>query len=100
LPLWLGRQFVDIANQQEAIGCSSDGAADWFAAEFRIGTGLGAKQASCFFRHKNAMGRMQCLDVPGQQVFSGACFAFNQGQTYSRADLLELFTNAAHGERS
>jgi hypothetical protein len=43
---------------------------------------------------------MQRLDVPGQQVFPGACFAFNQGQTYPRADLLQLFTNAAHGQRS
>jgi hypothetical protein len=43
---------------------------------------------------------MQRLDVSGQQVFTGACFAFDQGQTYARADLLELFTNPAHGQRS
>ena len=43
---------------------------------------------------------MARLDVPGEQVFPGAGFALNQGQPDARADLLELFTHAAHGQRS
>jgi hypothetical protein len=38
--------------------------------------------------------------VSGEQVFSGAGFALNQGQPDARADLLELFTHATHGQRS
>ena len=43
---------------------------------------------------------MPRLDMPGKQVFPGARFAFNQGQPYARADLLQLLTDPAHGQRS
>jgi hypothetical protein len=43
---------------------------------------------------------MARLDVPGEQVFSRTGFALNQGQPDAWADLLELFTDAAHGQRS
>jgi hypothetical protein len=43
---------------------------------------------------------MARLDVPGEQVFPGPGFALNQGQPDAGPDLLELFTHAAHGQRS
>jgi len=43
---------------------------------------------------------MARLDVPGEQVFPGAGFALNQGQSDAWSDLLELFTDTAHGQRS
>ena len=43
---------------------------------------------------------MARLDMPGEQVFPGAGFAFNQGQPHAGPDLLELFADAAHGQRS
>jgi hypothetical protein len=43
---------------------------------------------------------MARLDVPGQQVLPSAGFALDQSQPDAWADLLKLFTHAAHGQRS
>jgi hypothetical protein len=42
---------------------------------------------------------MPRLDVPGQQVFPGAGFPFNQSQPDSRPHLVELLAHPAHGQR-
>jgi hypothetical protein len=43
---------------------------------------------------------MARLDVPGEQMFPGTGFALNQGKADAGPDLLELFTDTAHGQRS
>jgi hypothetical protein len=65
-----------------------------------MGADLGAKQCGRLFCNQAARRSMARLDVPGEQVFPGPGFALNQGQPDAGPDLLELFTHAAHGQRS
>jgi hypothetical protein len=65
-----------------------------------MGSGLGAKHGRGLFRNQDAWRSMARLDVPGEQMFPGSGFALDQGQPDAWSDLLELFTDTAHGQRS